>query len=291
VETLSDLFIRPYLDSGAIVVTQGFIGADTRGRTTVLGRGGSDLSAAIFGAALDVDEIQIWTDVSGIYTTDPRIVPHARSVPAMSFAEAGELAYFGAKVLHPDTIRPAVEKGIPVRVLNTFHPDESGTLLMRHIDNPGGGIRAVAVKKGCVLVSLAMKTGQSKADFMAALYAGMERHGLEALCAEGAECHYSFCTMSLAAAEALCSELQSFAHCDIERTALLCACAPRSESGQFAALAAVAGALASMQPRFAMQSAGGAALLAAVPEEYADAALRVVHDLIPVVEGLNKSTV
>ncbi len=282
VETLSEMFVRPYLDSGTIVVTQGFVGADNRGRTTVLGRGGSDLSAAIFGAALNVGEIQIWTDVSGIYTTDPRIVPHARAVPAMSFAEAGELAYFGAKVLHPDTIRPAVEKGIPVRVLNTFHPGESGTLLVPHIDNAGGGIRAVAVKKGCVLVSLGMKAGQSKAGFMAAVYTAMERHGVEALCAEGAECHYSFCGASPATAEALCRDLQVFARCHTQHIALLCACAPRSATvGQALALAEVAGALAPLQPLFITQSSGGAALLSAVPEEHAETALRALHDLIP----------
>ena len=118
----------------------------------------------------------------------------------------------------------------------------------------------------------------------------MERQGVEALCAEGAECHYSFCTASLAAAEALCHELQSFAHCDIRRTALLCACAPRTASGgQATALAAVAGALAPMQPLFITQSSGGAALLAAVEEEQAETALRTLHDLIPI--SLEKQTV
>lgn len=281
VAMLAEHIVVPHMEQGAIAVTQGFIGADNRGRTTVLGRGGSDLSAAIFGAAIGADEIQIWTDVSGIYTTDPRIVPQARAVPVMSFAEAGELAYFGAKVLHPDTIRPAVEKGIPVRVLNTFCPSESGTLLVPQLDNPGAGVRAVAVKKGCSLVSFAMLTGYSKAACMAALYRAMEEHSIEALCSEGAECHYSLCTTSAAAAEALGRSVQMYFTFRVQPVALLCACAARDHGGQAAALSAMAGALAPVQPLFLGQSTSGAALLAAVPEAHAEDALRAVHNLIP----------
>ena len=106
----------------------GFIGATANGVTTTLGRGGSDYSAAIFGACLGADEIQIWTDVDGMLTADPRIVPQPRVVPQLSFAEASELAYFGAKVLHPSTILPAVAKNIPVRILNSRRPENAGTL-------------------------------------------------------------------------------------------------------------------------------------------------------------------
>ncbi|HMB79979.1 MAG TPA: aspartate kinase, partial [Vicinamibacterales bacterium] len=111
--------IAPLLADGKVVVLGGFIGATAHGITSTLGRGGSDYSAAIFGASLGVDEIQIWTDVDGMLTADPRIVPQPRLVPQLSFAEASELAYFGAKVLHPSTILPAVAKNIPVRILNS----------------------------------------------------------------------------------------------------------------------------------------------------------------------------
>ena len=113
--------------AATVVVLGGFIGATANGVTTTLGRGGSDYSAAIFGACLGVDEIQIWTDVDGMLTADPRIVPQPRVVPQLSFAEASELAYFGAKVLHPSTILPAVAKNIPVRILNSRRPENPGT--------------------------------------------------------------------------------------------------------------------------------------------------------------------
>lgn len=119
--------LLPVLHRGAIPVTQGFIGATPHGITTTLGRGGSDYSAAIIGALLDADAIEIWTDVDGILTTDPKLVPHARLLESVTFQEAAELAYFGAKVLHPSTILPAVEKNIPVYVYNTKNPKSPGT--------------------------------------------------------------------------------------------------------------------------------------------------------------------
>jgi aspartate kinase len=121
--------LAPIIAARRIPVMGGFIAATKDGVTTTLGRGGSDYSAAIFGACLDVGEIQIWTDVDGMLTADPRIVPSPRVVPHLSFAEASELAYFGAKVLHPATIFPAVSKNIPVRILNSRQPQNPGTLI------------------------------------------------------------------------------------------------------------------------------------------------------------------
>jgi aspartate kinase len=121
--------IFPRIQKHTVVVTQGFVGATTDGITTTLGRGGSDYTAAIIGAGLDAEEIQIWTDVSGVLTANPKLVPDARPVREMTFNEAAELAYFGAKVLHPSTILPAVKKKIPVRVLNSMRPEDEGTLI------------------------------------------------------------------------------------------------------------------------------------------------------------------
>ncbi|MFN7971500.1 MAG: aspartate kinase [Acidobacteriota bacterium] len=144
----------PALVSG-IVVTQGYIGRTASGITTTLGRGGSDYSAAILGAALGAGEIEIWTDVDGMLTADPRVVPGARLLPEVSFEEASELAYFGAKVLHPATIRPALARGIPVRVLNTFQPEGRGTLIRDVVAAPASGVRAVASRKGITVVQIA----------------------------------------------------------------------------------------------------------------------------------------
>ncbi|MCX6356914.1 MAG: aspartate kinase [Candidatus Aureabacteria bacterium] len=137
-----------------LAVVTGFIGKDEHGEITTLGRGGSDFSAAIIGRGLNAREVQIWTDVTGIMTADPRVVPQAATLPRLSFSEAAELAYFGAKVLHPRTIEPAVEKDIPVRILNTFEPDAGGSLVVRRAAPPKHGIRAIACKKNNILFNL-----------------------------------------------------------------------------------------------------------------------------------------
>ena len=126
--------LLPPLERGVVPVVTGYIGATAEGVPTTLGRGGSDYTAAIIGACLEADEVQIWTDVDGILTADPKIVPEARTLAELSYAEAAELAYFGADVLHPKTIKPIVEQGIPLRIKNTFNPSHPGTLI---IEKPG----------------------------------------------------------------------------------------------------------------------------------------------------------
>jgi aspartokinase/homoserine dehydrogenase 1 len=147
--------LTPILDSGEVAVITGFIGATVKGVTTTLGRGGSDYSAAIMGAALPAKEVWIWTDVDGVMTADPRLVPEARTIPALSYREVGELAYFGAKVLHPKTIRPVIDAGIGLRVCNTFNPSHPGTRLVAERDiNTRRVIQAVTGIRGLCLVTL-----------------------------------------------------------------------------------------------------------------------------------------
>lgn len=122
--------LLPLIETGVVPVVTGYVGATEDGIPTTLGRGGSDYSCAIIGAALDADEIQIWTDVNGVMTADPRIVPKARSLNQLSYEEVAELSYYGAKVIHPKTVTPALEKGIPLRVLNTFEPQHPGTAIV-----------------------------------------------------------------------------------------------------------------------------------------------------------------
>jgi aspartate kinase len=121
--------LNPLLDEGLVVLTTGFIGATPEGVTTTLGRGGSDYSAGIIGSVLPADDVWIWTDVDGVMTADPRLVSSAKTLPEINYSEIAELAYYGAKVLHPKTIRPLVEAGIGLRICNTFNPSEPGTRL------------------------------------------------------------------------------------------------------------------------------------------------------------------
>ena len=145
---------RDWARSKEVPIVTGFVGRDRDGNVTTLGRNGSDYSASIVGAALRVEEIQIWTDVDGVMTADPRIVKGARFIPRMSFAEASELAFYGAKVLHPATMVPAVRKDIPIRVLNSYRPDFEGTTIVAHLEPGERGVKSIASKDRIVVVNI-----------------------------------------------------------------------------------------------------------------------------------------
>ena len=147
--------LLPMLQSGVVPVVTGFVGATEKGVPTTLGRGGSDYSAAVLGAALAADEIQIWTDVDGVMTADPRIVAGARSMVELSYEEVAELAYYGAKVLHPKTVTPAVERKIPLRVLNTFNPDHPGTRIVERSRELHHGVKAITAVRDLRLITIA----------------------------------------------------------------------------------------------------------------------------------------
>jgi len=177
---LTDAAVRehllPSIKAGRVPVLQGFIGSTRNGITTTIGRGGSDYSASLVGAALDAYDIQIWTDVDGIMTTDPRMVPEARRVKVISFDEAAELAYFGARVLHPATIVPAVRKKIPVHVLNSYKPEQEGTLITdeaRPCENP---VKAIAYKKGITIVNITSTRMLMAYGFLRKIFETFEQH-------------------------------------------------------------------------------------------------------------------
>jgi aspartate kinase len=161
---------------GKVPVVTGFIGRTLDGRVSTLGRGGSDYSAAIIGAAVHADEIEIWTDVPGVMSADPRVAPDARTIPVLSFREAAELAYFGAKVLHPKTIHPAVKRGIPVRVKNTFHPEHPGTVITAEGDTAARGVRALAHKRGIRSVNVVSTRMLLAHGFLAKIFEVFARH-------------------------------------------------------------------------------------------------------------------
>jgi aspartate kinase len=159
--------IKP--EPGRLLITQGFIASSPGGVTTTLGRGGSDYSASILGAALNAREIQIWTDVNGIMTSDPRLIPEASTIPEITYEEAGELAFFGAKVVHPATIQPAVSKGIPVLVKDTGSPERAGTRIAADAGKPG--LKAISVKKGITVVSIASSRMLEAHGFLRRIFA------------------------------------------------------------------------------------------------------------------------
>jgi aspartate kinase len=168
----------PLLRKHKTVVTQGFVAATLDGVPTTLGRNGSDHSASLLGAALEVEEIQIWTDVNGILTADPTIIPYARPLDLMTFDEACELSYFGARVLHPAAIQPALKKGIPVRVLNSQHPEENGTLIVeQNIDSGPSLIKSVAYKENITLITLQSSSIFIAPDLLGRFFQEMARYG------------------------------------------------------------------------------------------------------------------
>ena len=168
--------LRPAIAAGESAVLGGFVGATADGITTTLGRGGSDFSAAIVGAALDAAEIQIWTDVDGMLTADPRVVPGAQPVSRLSFDEASELAYFGAKVLHPSTILPAVAQSIPVRILNTLRPDRPGSVITAEGPRDGRPLTAIACKRNVTVVNVTSTRMLLAHGFLRRVFEVFERH-------------------------------------------------------------------------------------------------------------------
>ncbi|HDG1672652.1 MAG: lysine-sensitive aspartokinase 3 [Kluyvera cryocrescens] len=175
---LAELHLRPRIEQ-AIMITQGFIGRDESGHTTTLGRGGSDYTASLLGEALHAARVDIWTDVAGIYTTDPRIAPKAKRIDSISFSEASDMAAYGAKVLHPATLMPAMRKNIPVFVGSSKDTAAGGTLVCCTTENPPS-YRAVAVRRKQTLVRLHSLNAQPSYRFLAQIFALLEQHTVAA---------------------------------------------------------------------------------------------------------------
>lgn len=167
--------LKPLLDKGNIVITQGFIGRDEEGKTTTLGRGGSDYSAALLAEVLNADDVLIWTDVPGIYTTDPRVVPNAKRIDTISFNEAAEMATFGAKVLHPATLLPAVRSNIPVFVGSSKAPEQGGTWVTRD-PQPRPIFRAIALRRNQILLTLSSLSMLHSQGFLANVFNILAKH-------------------------------------------------------------------------------------------------------------------
>ena len=216
--------VSPEIAAGKVVVVGGFIGATANGVTSTLGRGGSDYSAAIFGACLDLAEIQIWTDVDGMLTADPRIVAQPRVVPQLSFAEASELAYFGAKVLHPSTILPAVSKNIPVRILNSRRPENAGTRITADAMPEAGCLTAIACKRDVTVIDITSTRMLMAHGFLRRLFEVFERFKTAVDVVTTSEVSVSVTVDDTRRLEGILDNLHNFAEASCERDmAIICA--------------------------------------------------------------------
>ena len=168
--------LRPLTESGVVPVMGGFIGSTPEGVTTTIGRGGSDFSAALVGAGLNAEAIEIWTDVDGMKTTDPNLCPDAHRIKIISFEEAAELAYFGAKVLHPATVLPAIEKNIPVYVLNSRNPTNEGTKIVARAPNSRNAFKAIAAKKRITVIDVVAARMLMAHGFLRQIFEIFDRH-------------------------------------------------------------------------------------------------------------------
>ena len=204
--------------AGQLIVAQGFIAATDEQVPTTLGRGGSDYTATLFGAALEADEVVIWTDVTGIMTCDPRLVPAARTQPTISYREAAEMAYFGARVIHPATIQPAVSRGIPVAVKNTREPAQAGT---RIAARAAAGAKAIAYKRGITLINVTSSRMLLAYGFLRRIFEIFEHHRTPVDLVATSEVSVSMTIDDAASLDAIAAELAEVGAVNVDRDASL----------------------------------------------------------------------
>ncbi len=220
--------VLPVIEAGRVPVLGGFVGSTIGGHTTTLGRGGSDYSGAIVGAGIGAREIQIWTDVDGMLTADPRVIATPRLVPQLSFAEAAELAYFGAKVLHPSTILPAVERNIPVRILNSRKADAAGTMITAEPPPGSTPLTALACKRDVTVVDITSSRMLMAYGFLRRVFEVFERYTTAVDVVTTSEVTVSVTVDDRRHLEAIVEALSEFSQVTVEHEmALLCAVGDR----------------------------------------------------------------
>jgi aspartate kinase len=266
------------LPAQSVPVMAGYVGATEQGITTTLGRGGSDFSAAIAGAALDASEIQIWTDVDGMLTCDPRLVPDARRIKMLSFDEAAELAYFGAKVLHPATLLPAMEKNIPVRVLNSRRPDGEGTRIVADRVPSTSVIKCVACKRGITVVDIRSTRMLMAHGFLKNIFEVFDRHETAVDMLATSEISVSLTIDDDRHLDDICDEVRPYADISAESgQAIVCVVGDNLRSTPRVA-ARVFGALADIPVRMISQGASRLNVSFVVAESDATRAVQLLHE-------------
>ncbi len=268
--------LLPLLRDGRVPVLGGFIGSSRgAGVTTTLGRGGSDYSASLFGAAMKADAIEIWTDVDGMLTADPRVVPNARLIDRIAFDEASELASFGAKVLHPNTIAPAVRLGIPVYVLNSHRPDGTGTKIT--FEAPKRSVSAIAGKTGITLLRVGSPRMLLTEGFLRALFEIFERHRTSVDVVATAEVSVSLTIDDASRLEAIVGDLRELGDVIIERNRGIVAVVGGAIADGGRTMARALEALGGVRVHMLSLSASGINLTMVVDGEQVHPVLRRLH--------------
>jgi aspartate kinase len=269
--------IRPLLDDAQVPVMGGFIGATEHGVQTTIGRGGSDFSAALVGAGLEAEAIEIWTDVDGMMTTDPRICPEARRIRVISFEEAAELAYFGAKVLHPATVLPAVQKNIPVLILNSMNPGNEGTLIVGRTPRSKSTFKAIAAKKRITIVEVVAARMLGAHGFLKAIFDVFDKHGCSIDVVSTSEVSVSLTVDSNEAIPAIAADLEKIADVKFAgRNAIVCLVGENiRETPQIAAR--VFTALGEINVRMISQGASEINITFVISEDDVPEAIRRLH--------------
>jgi aspartate kinase len=274
-----ELRLLPLLHNSLVPVLGGFIGSTPDGILTTLGRGGSDFTASIIGANIGAECIEIWTDVDGMMTADPRICSDAQNIDVISFEEAAELAHFGAKVLHPQTLQPAVELGIPVYVLNSRHPERTGTRVEVSLQDDDSRLRSIACKRGIVLAEVFAKQGID-AKLATSIFEAMEQDGCLADLAAMSRANLSLLLTSQRAASALAESLDGIADVNIMSPVALVSLIGRNVARDASISARALSALVDFDVKMIFHGASDMNLSFAVNEKDADAVVRSLHDAL-----------
>ena len=270
-------FALPSIEQGRIPVMGGFIGSNLEGVTTTLGRGGSDYTAALIGGALHAGAIEIWTDVNGIMTTDPRIVPEALRVKTISFEEAAELAYFGAKVLHPATILPAVEKSIPVLVLNSRNPSNEGTRITAIAAPCTSPFKSIAAKKRLTIIDIVASRMLMAHGFLAAVFNIFDKYACPIDMVSTSEVSISLTVDSNERLPEICADLSKIAHVKYEGHKALICLVGEDIRGQSGISGRVFTAISHVNVRMISQGASEINMSFMIEEEDVEEAIRSLH--------------
>jgi aspartate kinase len=272
--------LQPILDAGGVPVMAGFLGATQEGVTTTIGRGGSDFSAAIVGAALDATRIEIWTDVDGVKTTDPNLCPDAQRLAEISFDEAAELAFFGAKVLHPATMVPAMQKNIPVYVLNSRNPSSEGTCVRAHARPSRGRIKAIAAKKNMTIVNMKAARMLITHGFLHDVFEVFKRHQVPVDTVSTSEVSVSLTVDSKLNISNVLADLSAFTDVETEPGKAIVCVIGDDLRGTPGTLARVSNAMGDVNIRMVSQGASEINISFVIEERDVPEAVRRLHRLV-----------